>query len=209
MLTSRQIILDDDDKQYPENISRVTNDCWKTPAPTPIVARSYAQKYLVSILNLVPGPVIENVMHLRSGDIFNSPHRLYFQPPLSYYKRYLSNPTVIVYENKLNPCIDKLLLEDNVSGQSSSFKNDFSILMRGKHVILGFSSIATALYVLSKNLTHLTLPSNYYNISYPIQEFGNEINIEVVDVSDYINNEPWKNTPEQLHRMLTYIIPEK
>jgi hypothetical protein len=78
------------------------------------------------------------VIHIRSGDIFCTDiHPLFWQPPLSFYVNLINTHKFdnihLVSENKLNPCVGKLLklfpiLFINSSIVSSEFLNSKSLL---------------------------------------------------------------------------------
>jgi hypothetical protein len=197
------IYLSGSDKKYPGATTRVYNSFWTMPDPPPLVARRYAQTYLLPILAVVSSPPVDCVIHLRGGDIFSpTPHSKYFQPPLSYYKKYLGSQTCVVYEDKKNPCVAPLI-ETGVVTQSATLKEDFSKMLSAKHLVVGYSTLGYAVYLLSKRLNHLTVPSNYGS-TFPSNDFGTDCALEIIDLTDYYKGEDWINSPSQLERMLHY-----
>jgi hypothetical protein len=201
---SRKVIfLTGSDKKYPGSTSRVHNTFWAATEPPPQLARYYAQKYLVPILNIRTIQQVDCIIHLRGGDIFDEkPHTKYFQPPLSYYKKYVGSQTIMVYEDNKNPCVETLR-HLCIRSQSSTFKDDLSTLLAAKHLVIGYSTLAYATFLLSKNLINLTIPSNYA-ATLPSLDFGSDFKLTIVDLADYFNGEDWSNNETQIMRMLTY-----
>ena len=83
--------------------------------PEPYIMKEYFQKYIKPIfkIQIESNKDIDDnkiYIHFRGGDIFSSnPHKSYVQPPLSYYKNIINdyNNTIMVCEDKKNPCINK------------------------------------------------------------------------------------------------------
>jgi hypothetical protein len=69
-------------------------------------------------------------IHIRSGDIFSKPkpHKLYVQPPLSYYDHIITKMKpehiILVSEDRLNPCINALLTKYTDKSQFIVHHND-------------------------------------------------------------------------------------
>lgn len=106
------------------------------------------------------------VFHFRSGDIFSTDvNPIYTQPPLSYYiialehiLETLKEPTIyLVYENKLNPCIEKFQDHLDVSkirykNQSLSFKEDAGLIASANTIVSSYSSFCDMLALMNEDL---------------------------------------------------------
>ncbi|WP_331327369.1 hypothetical protein [Methylobacterium fujisawaense] len=169
------------------------------------------------------------VFHFRSGDIFSTDiNPLYTQPPLSYYVKALDHicETItgadlrVVYENKLNPCIDKFcnVLDERglkYKTQSSSFKADAGLLASADCVVSSYSSFCDALALMNDNLKRwyafraaaafecvdLSISSKFSSI---LQSIGAEIYLVDDEEGLYIPMGGWKNTPEQIRQLTDY-----
>jgi len=126
--------------------------------PEPYIMKKYFQKYIKPIFKIQTENknVIENdnniYIHFRGGDIFSSnPHKAYVQPPLSYYKNIINDydNSILVCEDKKNPCINELLKQKNVEYISNTLEKDLSILSNVSNLIIGFGTFGFLLYLMN------------------------------------------------------------
>jgi len=176
--------------------------------------RDICLKYITPNLNIsFEKPFSDDtlVIHLRSGDVFiSNPPSTYTQNPLSFYKKIIKNfkKIIIVSEDNKHPLLQELLKEENVSYQSSSISDDFSTLIRAKHLAtsgVGTFSIAAALC--SINLKKLYCSDIFCNEHLnPTMLLNSDIEVEMYNISNYIKIGDWKNTVEQRKIMLEHEI---
>jgi SAM-dependent methyltransferase len=175
--------------------------------PSSATLRKYAQKYILPILKITPTYLPTSlVLHCRGGDIFTSnPHKLYVQPPLSYYEAILNKNTsaILIYEDKSNPCVPILLENLKVKGQSSTIDHDFSVLLGAEIIVGGFSSFLYAAYLLSTNIKCIYFPDYFINI---LPKGPYDINVISVKLPNYIEPGKWENTEKQLRQIIEYNI---
>jgi hypothetical protein len=180
--------------------------------PEPYIMKDYFQKYIISIFKIqVDTTLIKNndktiYIHFRGGDIFSSnPHSAYVQPPLSYYKNIINDYDSIklVCEDKKNPCINLLLKQENVEYISNTLEKDLSTLSNVSNLIIGFGTFSFLLYLMNTNLKNLFIPDFFVN-ELPKGEWGNDINVHIIDFPNYIKVGEWKNTNEQRKTILEY-----
>ena len=179
--------------------------------PEPYVMKEYFQKYIKPIFkiqtekNHVTDDKIVYI-HFRGGDIFSSnPHKAYVQPPLSYYKNIINDydSSKLVCEDKKNPCINELLKQENVEYISNTLEKDLFILSNVSNLIIGFGTFGFLLYLMNPHLKNLFVPDFFVN-ELPKGEWGNDINVHIIDLPNYIKVGEWKNTIEQQKIMLDY-----
>lgn len=142
----------------------------------------------------IPKYPIQNILyiHIRSGDIFQyGANRLYVQPPLDFYINIIENnkfdKIIIIAEDKLNPCINKLCeLYQNAVHNIQSLEDDIKCILSANYIISGIGTFIPTLLLLSDNIiTHYEFDKNEYE--------------------DYWNLQyPWKNSNRQRKLMLTY-----
>ena len=179
--------------------------------PDPYVMKEYFQKYVKPIFkiqlennNHVTDDKIIHI-HFRGGDIFSSnPHKAYVQPPLSYYKNIINdyNITILVCEDKKNPCINELLKQKNVEYISNTLEKDLSILSNVSNLVIGFGTFGFLLYLMNPNLKNLYIPDFFVN-ELPKGKWGN-VNIHSIELPNYIKLGEWKFNEEQRKMMLEY-----
>lgn len=154
-------------------------------------------------------------IHIRSGDIFSKskPHKLYVQPPLSYYDQIitLQKPThiTLVSEDRLNPCINALLTKyagmiTHVCNPGDP-KNDIAVLCRAKHIVFGMGTFAFPIMCMSGNLTKVWFPKYDNDVHAPIGL--PHLETTCIPLPGYMNPGEWANTPEQQKLMLKYELP--
>lgn len=151
-------------------------------------------------------------IHIRSGDIFNTigkTHPLYLQPPLYYYKKIIdkniNKKIVIVFENKKNPVINKLIEiyknNKNIIFQSSSIENDIKTLSSCKTLVFSNGSFCLLPYIFSNTITKIIIPDFLENNKW--FSFDNN-ETEIIKLPNYIPYGKWKNTLEQQKIMVEY-----
>ena len=183
--------------------------------PEPYIMKEYFQKYVKPIFKIqieTNNDVNENdlhensiYVHFRGGDIFsNNPHKAYVQPPLSYYKNIINDydNTILVCEDKKNPCINELLKQENVEYISNTLENDLSILSNVSNVVIGFGTFGFLLYLMNPYLKNLYIPDFFVN-ELPKGKWGN-VNIHSIELPNYIKLGEWKFNEEQKKMMLEY-----
>lgn len=207
-LTDNKIIIDEN-KSNPLVLKNNFFYLWKfgVKDPSPFEMKKIFQKYIKSIFVI---KYIENTdnnkklyIHIRSGDIFsNNIHKSYVQPPLLFYKKCMSkyDNTIIVFENKNNPCINKLL-EMNIDYQSSNVVEDLQLLSSAKYLVIGFGTFGLLIYFLAEQIEKVYIP-DYCLRELPDGDWG--IIVEVFTMDKYIKSGQWMNTPEQRKIMLEY-----
>lgn len=175
--------------------------------------------YIHSNIHCQAQPDSESTLyiHIRSGDIFSKakPHKLYVQPPLSYYDHIitLQKPAhiILVSEDRLNPCINALLTK--YAGMITHVcnpevpENDIAVLCRAKSIVFGMGTFSLPIMCMSGNLAKVWFPK-YDN---DIQGHIGLPHLETTYISlpGYMNPGDWQNTPEQRTLMLEYKLPEQ
>ena len=180
--------------------------------PEPCVMKEYFQKYVKPIFKIQ----IENTnivddattiyIHFRGGDIFSSnPHKAYVQPPLSYYKNIINDydSTTLVCEDKKNPCVNELLKQENIQYISNTLEKDLSILSNVSNLVIGFGTFGFLLYLMNPHLKKLFVPDFFVN-ELPKGDWGDDINVHIIELPNYIKVGDWKNSVEQRQIMLEY-----
>ncbi len=155
-------------------------------------------------------------IHIRSGDIFSKPkpHKLYVQPPLSYYDHIITQqkPThiILVSEDRLNPCINALLTK--YAGMITHVckpgdpKNDIAVLCRAKSIVFGMGTFSFPIMCLSGNLAKVWFPKYDNDVQGPIGL--HHLETTHISLPGYMKPGEWANTPEQRKLMLEYALPE-
>ncbi len=178
--------------------------------PEPYLMKEYFQKYIKPIFKIDKNNIIINdkilYIHFRGGDIFsNKPHKAYVQPPLSYYKNIINNynNTILVCEDKQNPCINELLNKENIEYISNTLEKDLSILSNVSNLVIGFGTFGFLLYLMNPYLKNLYIPDFFIN-ELPNGSWGNEVKVHIIELPNYIKVGEWKNNTEQRKLMLEY-----
>jgi len=212
-LSENKIIIDnnkDNNETISDSFFYINN--FGLTDPEPVVLKKYFQIYISHIFKLT-SHYRENInnrdhlyIHFRGGDIFsNKPHSGYVQPPLSYYKNIIKDYKIvnIVCEDDKNPCVNKLIKYNNVNYISGSLTNDLEILSKAENLVIGFGTFGFLLYLMNTKLKNLYIP-DYFIHYLPKGSWGNDINIHIIDLPNYIKVGEWKNTQEQRQTMLNY-----
>jgi hypothetical protein len=178
--------------------------------PEPYVMKEYFQKYIKPIFKIKSNIILDDdknvYIHFRGGDIFSSnPHKAYVQPPLSYYKDIINDydSSKLVCEDKKNPCVNELLKQENVEYISNTLEKDLFILSNVSNLIIGFGTFGFLLYLMNPHLKNLFVPDFFVN-ELPKGHFGDDINVHIINLPNYIKVGDWKNTIEQQKIMLEY-----
>lgn len=174
--------------------------------------REICKNYIFPNLKIEPSVLIDDtlVIHIRGGDIFiKNPHSSYVQNPLSYYENLIANfeKVILVSQDDKNPVIPILLKNKKVClHKNRDIKADFSTLLSCENLAtsgVGTFSIAAAL--LSNKIKKLYCSSIFQqNHLNPTMLLNTGIQVEVTNITNYIEIGEWKNTPEQRKKMIEH-----
>lgn len=147
------------------------------------------------------------VIHIRSGDLFCEGwvHPNYVTPPLSYYKNIINankyDNIYLIAEDRLNPCINKLLeLYPKIKFKIQSLKDDITLILRATNIVTSYGTFIPGILRFSDNIKNIYSP-DYREIRVP------GCITHITQLSEYRTlMGPWKNTPEQIKIMMTYGI---
>lgn len=174
----------------------------------PKLMKYYYQKYIKDIIKFNFDNIEINkndlFIHIRSGDIFEkNPHSYYVQPPLIYYKNIIQNyqKTNIIYEDDKNPCVNELKKINNVNMLNIDIEQTLREFLKATHLAIGFGTFGLLLYIMNTNLKKIYMPRYVYE-ELPQGDWG--IDLELIDLPNYIKCGEWKSTPEQLDLMINY-----
>jgi len=166
-------------------------------------------KNIFKFKNIPPLKNDELVIHIRSGDIFNSnPHQGYVIPPLSYYTNIIKKNNYkniyLLAEDHHNPCINQLIkLYPTIIFNLQSLEQDVKLILAARNIVISYGSFITSILLHSDNKINVYVPSylNYNNHEDTIPD----CTMHVTDLQEYHNMMlHWKNTAEQREIMLTY-----
>tara|TARA_B100001250_G_scaffold102821_1_gene86652 strand:+ start:4329 stop:6098 length:1770 start_codon:yes stop_codon:yes gene_type:complete len=137
-------------------------------------------KYINPIFNFSPVNYLNDndlVIHLRSGDIMNSGHAVYIQPPLQFYIDVIEskewNDIYIITEHQNNPCFNSLIKKytkiihflnnkkNRTGGNGYGFKFDMGILLAAKNLVVSNSSLSPFIIQMSYVIKNVYMPSFY------------------------------------------------
>jgi hypothetical protein len=184
------------------------------------IIRDYVRNLFgeLSQLHRIEKPADELAIHIRSGDIFSKwVHPNYVQPPLSFYifvierlrRENRINSVKLVFEDKLNPVIDRLITWLSKSGlsfscQSGNLRDDIAALVGAKHLVFGTGTFGAAICYFSDSI------ETVYNF---VAEGGGKFRTistikSIFNVSptegSYIRTGDWCNSDEQRALMVNY-----
>ena len=175
--------------------------------PLSLLKKVY-KKHL-QITDLVPKPLFDIGIHIRSGDAFRvGTNQHYCQPPLYFYNEILEKnmdkSIVVVYECAKNPVVNKLLThyqhKKNIYFYSSDICDDISTLASCKTLAVSNGTFWLAPFFESNSIESLIIPDYLLqNIWYSI-----DVNHEVISMPDYQLHKKWSSSLEQCKRMLEY-----
>lgn len=147
------------------------------------------------------------VIHIRSGDIFISPHPRYIPPPLSYYTKIIEDNKFkniyIIAENKNNPCIDKLLeCYPNINFKQNNLQEDIKLLLRAQNIICSIGTFVPTMMYFTNNVKNIHFTCWDFTEYLLVSLKCNIIKHDCYQYKSKINK--WKNTNDQLYYMLNY-----
>lgn len=179
--------------------------------PEPYTMKAYFQKYITPIfkINNDIDDITSNdslYLHIRSGDLFNKyPHPKYVPPPISYYTNIITNykKTFIISES--TSIYNEILLKnDNIEYIGKNLYEDLIIFANAENIAIGVGTFGLLFYFMNIKLKNLYIPKYSSDNWLPGDNWGDNINVYIIDLPNYIKLGEWKNTPEQLKLMLTY-----
>ena len=124
----------------------------------------FANHILEKFIKKKTSPKNELVIHIRSGDIFDSKliHPKYGQPPLSFYilaiNHFKPKSIILIFEDKKNPTINSLVshikeIKCKLKIQkTSSLKDDISYLFNAKNIVCGNGTFVPGILLGSSNI---------------------------------------------------------
>ena len=154
------------------------------------------------------------VIHIRSGDIFDkgvaNPDQ-YVPAPYDYYMQLLDQfetAIVVTEPDQHNPIVRELGWSPKVTLQSKSVAEDFGTLLSAKNIASsGVGTFAVAAALCSRKIEkffctnlHITEHLNWKML------LGGDIEVNMLDLSDYIKPGEWENTDEQRQFLFSYKI---
>ena len=154
--------------------------------PEPYEMKNIFQKYIIKYfkINYNTNNSDDLYIHFRGSDIFSSnPHKAYVQPPLYYYKQIINN-------------------YNNIKYISNKLQDDLSILSNISNLVIGFGTFGFLLYLMNPNLKKLYIPDYFIN-ELPKGKWGN-IELNVIELPNYIKVGDWKFNDKQRNLMLNY-----
>lgn len=144
------------------------------------------------------------VIHIRSGDIFDKdPHPGYIMPPLSYYVDIIRANTFkniyLLAEDRKNPCINALLeLYPNIQFELQPLEKDIRLILGAVNVVSSYGTMIDSLLLFSNNIKRVYRPS-YSHILFKLES----VQYIATNLDEYKQvMTPWKNTQEQLDKMM-------
>jgi hypothetical protein len=208
--SSRFFYYDTENKDFDININYLYNNIRK-------VALEYiTPKLKIPEVNSIDDDTI--VIHIRSGDLFeviyeesslNVPNVNYVPNPLSYYLTLVDmfdKVIVVTEQDSYNPIVEKLKKIDKVVIQSKSLAEDFATLTSAKNLASsGVGTFCIAAALCNKNLKNFyctdLLLTEHLNYNMIIDE---NVNVNVMELDNYIKIGEWKNTKKQRDFILNY-----
>lgn len=140
------------------------------------------------------------VIHMRSGDVFyRRVHRLYGQPPCSYYKDVIDmkkwSEIFLISQDRRNPCVN-VIERYTGSFKRQTMKLDMAYLLNAKNLVVSHSTLTDAIPLLSQNL------KNVY--TYNQSRFLNVNSFNCIAHENYFNLvlKDWQNNKSQRYLIL-------
>lgn len=186
---------------------------FKTPLSITTIKKIFHNYYVYNLNNVDNNDNIYDIaIHIRSGDIFDNigrSHRLYLQPPYYFYKKIIDenkkSKIIIVYENKKNPVINKLIqyckYNTNIFFQSTNIKDDINTLSKCKTLVFSNGTFCLIPYVISKTIKEVIISDYMENNIWFI--FDKDIT-KIINLPNYIKQNQWSNKIQQQKYMLNY-----
>ena len=176
------------------------------------VMRRHLRPFLsASLFDVVPSH--ELVIHVRSGDIFTTPHPFFVQPPFSFYRKVIESrdwrAVRVVAEDTMNPTIGRILeTYPTALFEPGTLEQDIRRLLAAEALVIGYGTFGPIWALLSENVRSLYAPV------VPARVFGELLPGDLVDIDvhtfefrNYIGPTDWKATPEQLRMMVEHQGP--
>ena len=143
------------------------------------------------------------VIHIRSGDIFVSPHGVYGQPPCVYYRDIINTAqwaeVVVTAEDRRNPCTG--LIPGNVTWRiGNSLLNDLQYLLGARNLVIGRGTFGWGLMMLSVGMKKLF---TYDQTTMIVKPSSVGAHINCVPTREYAETvlKRWTMSPQQLQMM--------
>ena len=209
----------DDDRNY-NNTTSLIYDSWDMFFSffkiKPEIRSNYLRKEILLNLPKMVTNEKDLYIHIRSGDIFISPHRPYAQPPLCFYSNILKNfkfqKIYLITEDTRNPVAGKLLKDyPIIKYTKKTIKEDISLLINAYNIINSVSSFVNSIIQLNYNLLYLW-EYNIYHMNEKILAYNHEFNTYLHNNNTIFRMEPsscyinkmyeWKNTRSQIALMI-------
>lgn len=151
----------------------------------------FANHILEKFIKKTNSPKNELVIHIRSGDIFDSKliHPKYGQPPLSFYilaiNHFKPKSIILIFENKKNPTINPLISYVNEIKcklkiqKTSTLKDDISYLFNAKNIVCGNGTFVPGILLGSSNIESIYIfeASDDYKYLWSLEHIKNFFNV--------------------------------
>lgn len=169
------------------------------------VKKILIELFIINSTTLEPLGKNDVVIHIRSGDIFVTPHPRYVPSPLSYYTEIIDDNKFeniyIIAENKNNPCIDKLLqLYPQIYFKMSSLHDDIKLLLKAQNIICSVGTLVPTMMYFTDNVKNIHFTSWDFTEYLPASLNCNIIKHDCQSYKSKVS--AWKNTKEQIQAML-------
>jgi hypothetical protein len=147
------------------------------------------------------------VIHIRQGDIFNSPNCDYVQNPLWYFNKIMKDykDVIVVTEaGTSNPVLDELAKDTRIKIRRNDVMTDFGLLMSATNLVSsGVGTFAVAAALCSSNIQNFYC-TDLYLTEHLNPEMLKETSVFRTELRNYIKIGNWKNNLEQRELMLSY-----
>lgn len=179
--------------------------------PEPYQMKEITLKYIKPILIIkyhIENLFSNNIfIHIRGGDIFSkNPHPAYVQPPLNYYENIINNYNFtninIVHEDNLNPCVNLLKQNSSYNFYSQDLEKDLELLINAENLVFGFGTFGFVIYLLNDKIKKIFFPDYVIN-ELPNGSWG-DVELNIINLPNYIKVGEWKNTLEQINLIVNY-----
>ena len=159
-------------------------------------------------LNVTRGSSSTLSIHVRAGDIFVAPNKLYGQPPCVYYRDIVSmrrwDEVVIVAEDLGNPCVTQIA-ENATLRLGNTLQEDLTYLLGAQNLVIGRGTFGAGVYILSMGIRNLFAYGRQFEWGmYPRPWYvENKMNCVPTPEYEYAVLGMWKGKPQQIHMMTT------
>jgi hypothetical protein len=200
-LSNRFFFYDGKEKDFDCNVEKLN-----------LERREICLKYITPNFNFHVQDAFDDdivIIHIRGGDVFwENPPNTYVQNPLSFYLKIIERfqLAIVVTEDTNNIILQNIRKHPKVIIQNSSIQNDFATLMRAKNLVTsGVGTFAIAAALCSKNIQNLYYTNLYLNEHLnPTMLYSYNINLHLTELKNYIKIGEWKNSSEQIEKMLFF-----